>query len=488
MEQKGFSRAQISSAIGWKYGERILAQGVNLLIQIVLARCLEPALFGQLAILLVFVNYATIFVQSGISTYIIQKDNLQDEDISTALFITLSMSAIMYVLIYFSASYIEEYYNYEGLCKFLRVMAISLIPSAICSVFQGLLIRKMAFRTIFIRSLLAVPVSGIVGIVMAQNGFGLWALVFQHIINQAMTCVVLAVGSHQRLRLRIAWGKIRGILDFGGNILIQSLLTQFLESIRTLLIGKVYSSEELAYYDKGQTYTTYLYTGVGITLANVLLPTLTKVQNDKKDMKKIAKRFLSMSGFLMTPLLVGVGATASSWVPILLTEKWNAAIPYVAIFCLAKIPAPVVTINLQIYYSLAKVRTTRNLVSLEFIISIVILLITYRISTLAIAWGFLIVAVIDAFLFSVPSAKLIDYSTGEQIKDILPSLINACVMYVMISLIEFLPVGRVTILALQIVVGGIIYIGIAAITKNQSFEYLRRIIVDFVKQKYQRQG
>ncbi len=480
MSNSYVNRDEVSSALFWKYGERLLSQIINIVVQIFLARCLEPALFGELAILLVFVNVAGLFVQSGISTYIIQKEKVTDTDFSTVLFVSLVMAVIMYAVIFFSAPIIEGFYGYEKLCVSLRVIAITLVPNGFCAVYQGMLARKMAFRTIFIRSMIAIPISGIIGVVLARNGFGLWALVIQHLVNQWITAIILIVGARQKIVRSLAWGNIRNIVVFGGNILIQSLLLQLFESIRTLLIGKKYESEDLAYYDKGTTYTNYLYSGFSLTIAGVLLPTLTKVKDSKEEMKKIARRFLSLSLFIVTPLLIGFATTAKNWVPILLTEKWNPAIPFLVIFSIAKLSGPITTVNLQIYYSLGQVKKSRRLVSIECILSLIILLMTYRISTEAIAWGYVVIAIADLFIFAIPNRRNIDYSLKEQLFDFLPNAFGAGIMYLVIIMLTDLPVGRITTLILQIGVGIVSYLLIAMMIKNPSYIYAKDFLLSKV--------
>ena len=483
MSHMVLNKEEISKAVFWKYGERLSSQVINVVVQIVLARCLEPSLFGELAILLVFVNIATLFVQSGISTYIIQKEDLSKEDISTVLFVSLSMAVLMYAVLFFLSPSVEKYYGYYSLSKTLRVISISLIPSSFCAVYQGLLSRKMAFKTIFIRSMISIPFSGVVGVVLAKNGWGLWALVIQHLVNQLLTAIVLVIGFRQRIRFVPNWDRIKRIISFGGNVLIQSLLIQFIESIRTLLIGKVYSSEELAYYDKGTTYTSYIYSGVSLTLSGVLLPTLTKVQSNPEIMKKIAKRFLSISMFIVTPLLVGFSVTSTTWVPLLLTEKWIPSIPFIIIFALSKITGPMTTVNLQIYYSLGKVQLSRRIVSIECAFSLATLLLTYRISTTAIAWGYVIISVLDIFLFSIPNQKTINYSWKEQLFDFLPNGIGAIVMAVIVLFIGRLVINRILLLIIQVFVGIVVYLAFAVLIRNPSYIYVKGYLISLTKRK-----
>lgn len=471
------NKNEITSALFWKYSERMASQIINLIVQIFLARLLEPSLFGEMAILLVFINFATLFVQSGIGTYIIQKDEINKNDISTTLIVTIIMATLTYSVLFFLAPIIECFYNYNDLCLELRVIAISLFPGAICSVYQGLLSRRMAFKTIFIRSMISIPISGAIGIAMANSGLGIWALVFQQLVNQTLTAIVLMVGTRQDIAFRIDKSIVKEILSFGGSILAQSILIKLVESLRTLIIGKEYSAEQLSYYDKGATYTDYLYSGISMTFAGVLLPTLSKVKNNIEEIKIITKKFFSLFIFIVAPLLVGFATTACNWVPIILTNKWNQAIPFIIIISASRIIGSFTTINLQVYYAIGRVDITKKIVIIECIFSIIILLVTIKISTIAIALGGALVMVIDILLFAYPNQRIINYSLKEQLIDIFPSCIAALVMSFCINLVNLLDLNQVIVLIIQVLIGIIVYITISMLLKNPSLYYIKDLLI-----------
>lgn len=469
-----FKKNTVLSSLFWKFSERILTQVINIIVQVVLARKIgETESFAELAIILVFVNYATVFVQSGISTYIIQKNTLDDDDVSAVLFVTLMMATVMYSILFFCAPYIATYYDgMENLKVGLRIIAFSLFPSSINSVCSGILARRMDFRSIFLRSLVVVPIAGAVGIGMAMNGFGLFALVTHHILNQFLTAVVMAFGVGKVFYPKFDLRRVKPVISFGGNVLAQSFIVQVVESFRTLIIGKKYTEDDLAYYDKGQTYTNYLYSGISSTLASVLLPTLTSLQDDRNEMKNVSKRFLSVGMFVVAPALALFSATSSNWVPLFLTPIWNLAVPYIAVFSVVKLAGLFVTVNMQILYALGRVDTTRRLVTIECIASVLILVMTYKAGVKGIAFGCIVVSIADIVIFSAPNKSTIDYSLFDQLKDGIPSIILSGLVYIIIRLLGFMYEPNILLLFAQLAVGTMVYFGVSYLFQREALMYL----------------
>ena len=266
------SRSSIVNSLVWKFLERIFSQGMNLFVQIILARLLLPKDFGSLALIVAITNYAAIFVQSGLATTIVQRKNLHKGDVSTLLTSSLVVAGALYVSIYVLSPWISSIYKLPELVWPLRILALVLFLNGYNSVQTALLQREMKFKALFWRSMLAVPISGTVGIVMAYTGFGLWALVAQNIINMAVTVIVMYIGSDYPLKFGFNWTRARNLYSFGGKILLTSLVTGFGDTFRTLLIGKKYDANELAYYNKGNAYSNYITQIVNATLKSVMLP------------------------------------------------------------------------------------------------------------------------------------------------------------------------------------------------------------------------
>ena len=245
------NRSKVTKSFFWKLSERLMSQGVSLLVQIVLARILLPEDFGSLVIIVAISNYANIFVQSGITTVIVQKKDLDKKDLSTLLTFSLAIAAFFYLLLFLGAPLLANYYNLSILCPSLRVMSLILFFNSFSAVQTGVLTRQMRFKKIFLCTIVAVLVSGIIGIIMALKGWGLWALIAYYLINIVVVVLFMNLDKDLRIPLGFSFAKFKVLFLFTGKVMLTSLVSSGHDLIRTMMIGKHYTSSELAYYDKG---------------------------------------------------------------------------------------------------------------------------------------------------------------------------------------------------------------------------------------------
>ena len=268
----------IISSLLWKAGERMLVQGLNLLVQVILARLLMPEDFASLAIIAAIVNYLGLFVQSGLSVAVVQKSNLTTKDVATLTTISLLAALVMYIGLFFAAPVISNYYDVGDLVLPIRVMGVTLFLFAFNSIQTGLLQRKMQFRTIFFRSMLATPLSSIIGITMAYLGYGIWALIAFNISNTLIIVLFMNMIPELRLKLGFSLQSAKELYSFSIKILGTSLVSAGGDTVRTLTIGKHFNANQLAYFDRGLSYSGLVTQTVNTSLSSVMLPVLSRQQ------------------------------------------------------------------------------------------------------------------------------------------------------------------------------------------------------------------
>ena len=471
--------SQSTGVIGsffWKAGERILVQGLGLLIQIILARLLMPEDFACLAIITAIVNYLGLFVQSGLSVAVVQKKELSKIDVSTLTSISLLVAFILYVGLFFIAPYISEYYNVGNLTWPIRVMGVSLFLFAFNSIQTGLLQRKMMFRTIFFRSLLATPLSGIIGISMAYMGFGIWALIAFSISN--ILSVVIFMNMIPELRLKLGFSKhsAKDIYSFSLKLLGTNLISAGGDTVRTLTIGKFYNPNQLAYFDRGLNYSGLVTQVVNTSLSSVLLPVLSRSQDDKEQLLAISRKSVSLSAFIMIPALVLVAMLSRPLVLIVLSEKWLPCAIFLSIFCLLRIPGIITSIDKQAYYALGKSQIGLYYEIILLAFNLMSLVVTVRYSVLAVAMGFTIIEYIGNLVLMLVSSKAYNYSIGKRIMDIYKPTINSVVMALLMFILTYVFSNSVALLFFQIFFGVISYYLLAYITKDRNLIFLKQKI------------
>lgn len=474
------TRNKVVNSLWWKMLERLFTQGVNLLVQILLARLLLPEDFGSLAIIVAITNYAALFVQSGLGTAIIQKENLESKDVETLLTASLSIALVFYVVLFFSASWISAYYNAPGLVWPLRIQSLVLFLNAINAIQTALLSRSMSFKTLFLRSVIAVPVAGIVGVIMAYKGFGLWALVAHNLTNMLVIVLVMAIGAKIPLRLGFNLASAKALYSFSGKILLTNLVSGAGDTLRTMVIGKKYSRVDLSYYDKAYTYSSYVTQIVIGTIQSVILPVLSRRQDNVYVLKQMARRSISTSSFIMFPVLFWVAAASKPLVLLLLTAKWAPCIPFLMVFCVLRMCGCITSVDKQVYYALGRSEIGLFYESLFLLVNILVLLVTVRNGIMFIAVGYLLIEFLGTFAIFCVSSKVYQYSLSERVLDIFKPLIGSLVMFIVCYGMTYVGLGNLQTLLVQLVLGVAVYYGMAKLLHDTNLSYLKETIRESV--------
>lgn len=472
MNDVKIERNVVFSSLLWKTLERVLTEGINFIVQVILARLLLPETFGSLALIVTITTYANIFVQSGLATSIIQKKDLDELDISTVLTASLAIALVCYLLLFFFAPSISRFYQLPELKWALRVLALVLFLNAIYAVENALLSRQMKFQELLKRSMIAIPIAGIVSITMAYMGLGIWSLVALTLTNMFVTVLVLSFGTNIKLKLGFSFTRLKQIYSFGGKILIASIITGSHDAVRTMTIGKIYTSSDLAYYDKAYTYAGYVSNLAKDTIGSVLLPTFSRSQESMTELKKMARTSVSLSAFVMVPVLIGFSIVANSFVSLLLTDKWVGATSFLIIFCYLRIPTVLKNVDFQVYYALGKSEINLVYCAVFCVINIVSLLVSLNFGVLYIAIAATITEYLSYFVVIVMSSKIYGYTVKERIQDLWKTLFGSFVMGVAVKLIGTIPLGTLPLFICQVLVGLTVYLLMSFLIKEKSLFYI----------------
>lgn len=462
----------VLSGLMWKFGERITAQLISLVVSVFLARILAPADYGAVALVMVFITIANVFVSNGFGSALIQKQNVDNLDFSSVLYFNIVISVVLYFVVFITAPIISDFFSMKILSPVLRVLGIRIIVAAINSVQQAYVSRNMLFKRFFVSTLFGTIISGIVGLVMAYKGYGVWALVFQYLVNTIVDTTVLWFTVKWRPVLKFSWTRARILFSYGWKILVSALIDTGYNQLRGLLIGKIYTTEDLAYYNQGDKFPSLIVTNINASITSVLFPALSKSQDSPIRLKGMTRRAIQVSSYIMWPLMIGMGVCANTFIKIVLTEKWMPVVPFIRVFCFSYGLWPIHTANLQAINALGRSDLFLKLEIEKKIIGIVILFLTYKRGPFYIAIGMLLSGIISTFINSWPNRYLLNYSYKEQMKDIIPSLLLSLFMGICIYPIFFcgLPDG-ITLFA-QVFMGIIIYLMLSIVTKHETLRYL----------------
>lgn len=468
-----------NSAFVWKFLERFGVYFVQFAVSIVLARILGPERYGSIAIVNVFIAFATVFVQNGLNSALIQKKNLDKGEVASVFYINIILATFLYGCLFFAAPWIADLYDSSQLCTVLRVLGLILLPCSITTIQTAMIEKNFRFKKLFFCSFAAVILSGAAGIVAAVMGFGIWALVIQQMVYRV--CVMLALLIAQRWfpKPYISWRKAKPLMRFGWKILLAALIDVGYKNARELIIGWKYGKEDLAHYDKGKRFPEMLVSNVNGSIQSVLLPKLSVHQDDKAAVKKIVKTVIKATSFFIVPMMVGFALVAEPVIDVLLGDEWRFCVPYLRWFCFAFAFWPLHTANLQAITATGHSSKVLILEIIKKAMGVAIIVATIWFGPLVMAAGYAASSIVSAVINAFPNRKIIGYSIFEQVKDLLPCVLCAAVMGGVVFAISLLPLASIWVLLLQIGVGVLVYIGLAVLLKLE----VAMIGLNFIKGK-----
>lgn len=467
----------------WRFAERSGAQLVTFVVSIVLARLLMPEDYGIIALVTVFTNIMQVFVDSGLGTALIQKKDADDLDFSSVFYFNFIVCITLYLVMFFAAPFIASFYRMSGLIPVVRVISLTIVISGIKGIQQSYVSRNMLFKSFFYATLGGTIFSAFLGIAMAYAEFGVWAIVAQQLSNTAIDTLILWITVKWRPKLVFSWNRLKGLLGFGWKMLCSALLDTVYNNLRSLLIGKVYSSADLAYYNEGDKFPKLIVTNINTSIDSVLLPAMSKEQDNADKVKNMTRRSIMVSCYIMAPLMIGLACCASNIVTIVLTEKWLSCTFFLQIFCVTYMFYPIHTANLNAIKAMGRSDLFLKMEIWKKIIGMILLLSTMFISVKAMAYSLLISTFASMIINSWPNKKLLNYNFLEQMTDIIPSILLALVMGATVYVVGFMNFPTLFLLIIQVVCGAVIYIVGSAILKLEPYEYVKGIVKGFLTKR-----
>lgn len=467
----------------WRFGERIASQSVSFVISIILARLLLPHEYGVIALSMVFINVTNALAISGLGTSLIQKKYADDVDFCTMFYAGLVVSFALYVLLFVLSPYIASLYNNDLVCPVLRALGLSIPIQAINSIQQASVSRKMDFKNFFYATSIGTIVSGVVGVIMAYCGYGVWALVAQQLTNYTVNTLTMNLIIKWRPKLLFSYERFKVLFSFGSKLMLTSFIGSFFNELKSFIVGAKYTPADLAFYNRGETLPALVSNNVNMTINAVLFPAFSKLQDDKECIKHAVRRSMMTCGYVMFPLLFLLAATADKIILILLTEKWMACVPFMQVLCINHCWGVLGTANFQ---TINVVGRSDIALKLEFIkkpIYVVAIVSAMFISPLAIAVANTIYGFVGVIMNAWPNRKLINYTFTEQIKDVSPQFLISIGVAGVVYLIGLLHINIYVLLFIQLSVGIGAYWFITKILSLESYHYIISTIKTFKKKR-----
>lgn len=465
----------------WRFFERCGAQFVTLIVSIVLARILTPSDFGTVSLIMVFTTILQVFVDSGLGTALIQKKDADDLDFSSVFYFNFAICLILYLGMFIASPFIAKFYKDISLTPIIRVISLTIVMSGVKGIQQSYVSRNMLFKKFFFATLGGTLFSAVLGIGMAYAGFGVWSIVAQQLSNTAIDTLILWITVDWRPKRMFSWQRLKSLLSYGWKLLVSSLLDTIYNNLRNLIIGKIYTSSDLAYYNQGDKFPKVIVMNINASIDSVLLPSMSGEQENKERVKSMTRRAIKTSTYIMAPLMMGLLFCAEPIVRLLLTDKWLPCVPYLRIFCFTYMFYPIHTANLNAIKAMGRSDLFLKLEIIKKVVGLILLFITMRISVMAMAYSLIFSGILSQIINSWPNWKLLNYNYLEQLRDILPSICISVFMGACVYFIGFLSLPTLLQLIIQVIVGAIIYIVASIVLKLEEFNYLFGMIKSFKK-------
>tara|TARA_R110000796_G_scaffold252631_2_gene389338 strand:- start:23527 stop:24969 length:1443 start_codon:yes stop_codon:yes gene_type:complete len=431
---------KIFSGALWSLFERISTQFAQFILGIFLARLLSPKDYGLIGLLLVFIVISQVFIDSGFTKALIQKKDRDEDDISTVFLFNLFISIGCYAILWFIAPFVADFYEIELLSSLLRVLSLSLILNALFTVPATLVTIELNFKLFAKVNFIAVVVSGGVAIYLAYHGYGVWSLVYQTILKSVIIGVLLWVWTKWKPKLKFSKASFKQLFSYGSKLLIGSLMNTTVSNVSSLFIAKMISAKELGYYTQGTQFTDLIFKTVNAMVDKVLLPSLSKIQDQEDVLIKYSKNIIKVVSIFITPLFFIIIVVAEPLIKVLLTEKWLPVVPIMQIFAVARLITIICGINVNLLYVLGRTDLALKQQYYKIPIRLVLLLAALKFGIVYVALAELVATSIHYFLDSFYPGKIMNYGAKDQLKDLYKIILyNVLLAVVSMALMYFIP-------------------------------------------------
>lgn len=469
--------------VGWSAIDNIAGHGVTFIVSVVLARILSPEHYGLIGIIAIFTAVCQTLINAGFTTALIRKKDATDDDYNTVFIVNLVMSIMLYAVIFLCAPFIAEFFHNKELIPLTRVSSLSMIIGALAMVQQTRLTKRIDFKSQTKITITASVSSGIIGIVMALLGFGVWALVAQTLSSQTIRTSLLWVVNKWIPSLRFSSKSFHELFGFGWKMMASSILDTVWKELYQVVVGRFYSPATLGQYTRAKGFSQLLSNNLTAVIQRVTYPVLSNIQDEKERMVRAYRKMIKITMFITAISTFFLGAISEPLLYCLIGPKWHEAALYLPLICISASTYPLHAINLNMLQVQGRSDLFLGLEIVKKTIALGPLFIGAFIGVMPMLYTNILTSIIAYFLNSYYSGKMIGYSSWMQIKDVAPSYGIAIVVFLSVYFLKYLPITDWVILPLQIVLGIIVFLLLSHITKREEYIEIKSIINPQIKKR-----
>lgn len=434
-------RKQTFSGLIWTFADTFLLRGVSFIATIVIARLLGPSEFGLIGMISVFIAIGTSLVDSGLSSSLIRTQDADDTDFSTVFYLNLGMSFLVYIMLFLAAPYIAGFYNQTILTNVIRLYCFSFLISAFSSIQLAILDKEMQFRKMMLYNIPGVLIGVSVGIALGYLGYGVWSIVWMYLTTQIIQSLVLWSFSKWKPSRTFSKEKMKYHYGFGYKLMLSGLLDTVFKNIYNILIGKFFSVRSLAFYERANTFNEYPVSILTSIIARVSYPLMAKMQMEKERLAAVYQQLLQFTFFITAPLMLGAAAIAKPLFLLVLGTQWLPAVPFFKIICLASMLYPIHAFNINVLKVSGRSDLFLKLEIIKKIIVVISILIAFQFGIYGLVWSSVITSFLSLVINTHYSSEIINYTTKNQLLDMLPTfMISVVIFFIMTYIVSLLEI------------------------------------------------
>jgi len=467
--------------VGWSAIDNVAQYAVSFIVSIVLARLLSPDDYGLIGIIAIFTAICTTLINGGFTSALIRKKDVTDDDYNTAFIVNFGMSLVLYAIIYFCSPLIARFFGREELVVLTRVSSLGMIIGALAIVQQTRLTKRIDFKTQTKITLIASITSGVVGIVMALFGFGVWSLVAQGLVLQSLRTVLLWFYNHWLPKLAFSRSSFNDLFGFGWKMMVSGVLDTVWKELYQVVVGKFYSPATLGQYTRAKGFSQLFSSNLTAVIQRVTYPVLSDIQDDKTRMIAAYRRIIKTTMFITAITMFFLGAISEPLLYCLIGPKWNEAATYLPLICISGSLYPLHAINLNMLQVQGRSDLFLGLEIIKKIIALGPLAVGAFVGIMPMLYVNIGVGVICYFLNSYFPGKLLGYSSWMQIKDIAPGYRIATIVALSVWFLKYLPFSYWLVLPLQIFIGISVFFLLCKLTRIKEYEEVKELVIPFIQ-------
>lgn len=480
-------KEKIVSGVFWRMLESIGVQGVNLLITIVLSRLLSPKDFGVVALVAVFISISEIVIRGGFETALVQKRDADSVDYNSVFYTSFFLSLVVYGLLYITAPSVATFFKEPLLVDLLRFVSLPLLFHALSIVPNAILLREMMFDRSFKINLLQAIFSGAIGVSLAYQGFGAWALAISSVSGTVIGTVLRFWFIKWYPQASFSFSSISALFSFSSKLVLTNLSRTLFSNLYSVIIGRFYSAADLSIYNKGRMLPQLLVNIVNQVVGAVASPALMHLQEDNGKYRRLLQLMIQSSYFIVLPTMTLLAICSESVVLLLFGDQWVESVPFMRIACVAFVIEPLQTLNLSTITIKGRSDICLFVEVMSKIVLVVALALCYNKGLIAIAMvtAFVIVP-ISTLITTWPNGRISHYSFFSQMRDISSSVAISVIMGVVTCPLLLIQTNHFVKIILIGVVGMLSYLGMNYLFRVPIFFFLLDTLMSNLLKKFGR--